>query len=156
MNGEFITPDMLADELEKCQRNNNEPNVRACELFLSMTDSFLRQPSYARYKPDVKEDMRSAALAKCIRSIKNYRPERRATCFGYYTLAIQSAVLDYLRRYYYRHINITREATRRYAHELARTNPLAAQKILDGLLESNTTDTLNDAQKNRNRHNRRK
>jgi DNA-directed RNA polymerase specialized sigma subunit len=121
-----------------------------------MADSYLRQPTYARYKPDVKEDMRMAALEKCIRSIRNYKPERRATCFGYYTLAIQSAVLDYLRRFHYRHINITREATRRYAHELAHTNPQAAQKILDGLLEANTTDTLNDAQKNRNRHNRRK
>lgn len=143
----YIKPDELADELEKSQANNNEPTVKLCQMFLEMAQRFMRRQNYQRYPQCEKDDMAYYCLEKCLKGIKHYKPERRKTCFSYYTRAIQNATLDWLDRHYYRHLNIKRNLTRRYAEEIAQYNPQVSQQLLQGILEDNTTGVLTDADK---------
>lgn len=143
----YVKPDELADELEASQANNNEPTVKLCEMFLEMAQRFMRRANYQRYPQADKDDMAYFALERCIKGIKHYRTDRRKTCFAYYTRAIQNATLDWLDRHYYRHLNIKRNLTRRYAEEIAQYNPQVAQQLLDGILENDTTGVLTDADK---------
>lgn len=108
-------------------------------MILEMANRFYRQPSYSRYSYHDREDMAMYALERCIKGIKSYRQQYRKSCFAYYTKAIENASRDWLMRNYYRPLNVRRAATRRYAEELAQSNPQAAHEILDGILEGDTT-----------------
>ena len=121
MRGErYLEPDDLADALEECQANGNAPTERACKYFLLLAWKLMGSAKYRDYAWHVKEDMASAALEKCIKNIRNYRPEHRARCFSYYTRCVECAFFEWLKRNYSRHVNIRRELYEAAARKIGR------------------------------------
>ena len=77
-------------------------------MFKLMISHILRHSNFANYHTDLKEDLASIALEKCIKNIKNYKKEKADVCFNYYTRTIFCAFLDGLGKYY-KHKNLIRE-----------------------------------------------
>ena len=77
--------------------------------------------------------MTSAALVKCIKNIKNYKPERASNCFNYYTRCTEHAFWEVLGKHY-RQINIRRELVMQYAEQIETINPKTAKLIRDSQL----------------------
>ena len=63
---------------------------------------------YRNYPKDLQEDMVSAALLKCSKNIKNYKKERAASCFNYYTKCTEHAFWNVLGKHY-KHVNMIRQ-----------------------------------------------
>lgn len=137
----YLTSQQLAEELTKSQAQGNVPTVRLCEYFRLIASKFTGLSKYRNYSRSLKEDMESAALEKCIRNIKNFKPEKADKCFSYYTRCVETSFWESLNKHY-RHVNAIREFTRRYAESIAREFPDLARQILDALLEEDTTWTL--------------
>ena len=68
---------------------------------------------YRNYPRELQEDMVSNALLKCIKNIHNYKPERAATCFNYFTRCVEHSFWDTLAKHY-KQQNIQRELLRAY------------------------------------------
>lgn len=86
----------------------------------------------------MQDDMVSAALEKCVRNIKNYKPQYKDRCFNYFTRAAEHAIWETLRKHY-RHVNLVRKATLDFADELERTSPEAARRIRESQIEVERT-----------------
>ena len=96
---------------------------------------------YRNYSSEMKDDMASAALLKCIKNIHNYKKERAATCFNYYTRCTEHAFWEVLGKHY-KQMNLQRELTRQYADRLQSLNTDEANKIRESLLKEDTTNTI--------------
>lgn len=94
-------------------------------MFREMATRILGKSAYRGYDRSTKEDLVSEALLKCIKAVKNYKPERRASCFAYYTRAIETSNFDQLEKHY-RQINIKRALTEKAAQSVADYNPIGA------------------------------
>lgn len=77
-------------------------------MFKLMVNHILRSKSFSNYNQDLKDDLASHALEKCIKNIKNYKKEKADVCFNYYTRTIFCAFMDVLGKYY-KHKNLIRE-----------------------------------------------
>ena len=58
-----------------------------CEMFRTIATNMLRGARFHGYPKELKADMESAALEKCIRSYPNVTPDKADSCFAYMTLA---------------------------------------------------------------------
>jgi DNA-directed RNA polymerase specialized sigma subunit len=101
------------------------PTVRLCEMFREMATRILGKSAYRGYDRSTKEDLASEAVLKCIKAVKNYKPERRASCFAYYTRVIDTSNFDQLEKHY-RQINIKRALKEKAAQNMAAFNPTGA------------------------------
>ena len=72
---------------------------------------------YRNYPPSMHDDMVSAALEKCIRNIKNYKPEYKDKCFNYFTRCTEQAIWGVLAKHY-KHMNMVRQLTLDFADSL--------------------------------------
>ena len=105
-----------------------------------MASRILHLPRYVGYSTHVKEDLCSCALIKCLKSMKNYKPQFRERTFGYFTMAIESAIWDSLEKDVYRPRNLKSKLILKYAGECI--NP-QQREVLEGMvLPDNTTHTL--------------
>lgn len=78
----------------------------------------------------MQEDMVSAALLKCAKNIKNYKKERAASCFNYYTKCTEHAFWETLGKHY-KHMNMVRQMTLDFADMLESYSPSLAKQIRD-------------------------
>lgn len=106
-----------------------------------MTSHILRSPRLRDYPHDIKEDMGSDAMIKCIKQIANYDDTKPDCCFAYYSRCIYCAITDYLRKYY-RRLNNERQYLRDYANEIEQDYPGKARMIRDRLLDEDTTHRI--------------
>lgn len=99
-------------------------------MFRRIIDGMMSGPRFRGYDFHMKQDMASFTLEKCIRNIKNYRKERKASCFSYFTRCVECGIVEYLRKHYKR-VNAMRELMLDAADEVEHIDPLAAKKIRD-------------------------
>lgn len=85
----------------------------------------LRSARFGGYSKELKEDLQSAALEKCLKCYKHVTPAKRATCFSYLTLACQCAFYGVLRKHY-NQVNLVRELTLDRIARLERLDPIGA------------------------------
>lgn len=140
--GKYLTSEELAKALEESQKLG-QPTVEVCQCFLKIAEHFVKGARYCRYSQQMKEDMISHALLKCVKSIKNFKKERAASCFSYYTRCVETAIWAFLSNHY-KQCNIQRALARDIADLLQETNPQAAQQLRDSLLKEDTTHTLDE------------
>lgn len=79
-----------------------QPSERFGELMLTIADNLLKSPKFARYGQDDKEEMRSSAVYKMLRNLKNIDEAKKNSLFSYLTLCAQCAYLSYLKKKYRR------------------------------------------------------
>lgn len=136
----YVTKEALAHQLGLSQ-SKGEPTAEVCQMFRDIAVNMLKGPRYRRYPENLKEDLASAALLKCVRNIRNYRPEYASGCFSYFTRCCEHAFWECLERHY-RQMNIRRKLTRDYADSIRQMNPAEAKRLMDGLLDEDTTHIL--------------
>ena len=78
-----------------------------CNFFRTLIKHFLSGARFNGYDLHTIEDLSSAALLKCLKNVRNYRPERGSP-FSYFTLCTQTAVFDFLKKHY-EQVNIKRD-----------------------------------------------
>lgn len=137
----YLTSQQLAEELTKSQAQGNAPTVRLCEYFRLIASKLIGAGKYRNYPKALKEDLQSAALVKCIKNIKNFKPEYADKCFSYYTRCVETSFWESLAKHY-RHINTVRQLMRDYASSIEADFPDIAKEIRDMLLEEDTTHTI--------------
>ena len=123
----YLTSEELSVELAESQRLG-QPTIKVCEYFKLIAKHLLGDSRYRRYPKDMQEDMESNALLKCIRNIKNYKPQYADKCFNYFTRCVEHSFWTTLSAYC-KHINLQLNMTLRYADELEETAPQAADAI---------------------------
>lgn len=99
-------------------------------MFRKIIDGMMSGPRFRGYDFHMKQDMASFTLEKCIRNIKNYRKERKASCFSYFTRCVECGIVEYLRKHYKR-VNAMRELMLNAAEGVEAIDPVAAKKIRD-------------------------
>lgn len=97
-------------------------------MFRTIATHLLGDSRFKRYPNDVKDDLVSEGLLRCIKNIKNYKPEFRSSCFGYYSRCVECAFLGYLKKHY-RYLNIKRDLAIDFADEVESYSPEMAQRI---------------------------
>lgn len=102
----YIDRDTFHEALVECIATG-EPTVKVCNLFRLLIRRYLSGPRYSGYDTHTLEDLSSAALLKCLKNVRNYRPERGSP-FSYYTLCTECACKDYLKKHY-EQVNIKRD-----------------------------------------------
>ena len=138
----YLTNERLAKALEQSQQEGY-PTEEVCECFKLIATHLLGDSRYRCYPQHLQEDMVSAALLKCVKNIKNYKREKAATCFNYFTRATEHAFWDVLGKHY-KQMNIKRELTRQYADMLDQINTAEAKQLRDSLLKEDTTNMINE------------
>lgn len=98
-NNWYMDPEELAAAVLESQRMD-APTERVCRMFRLIAERLTGSPRYAHYSLDDKADMVSAALEKMIKNIKNYRPERGAKAFNYFTMCAEQAFWQFLKKHY--------------------------------------------------------
>ena len=68
------------------------------------------------------DDMISAALEKCIKNIKNYKPQYADKCFAYFTRCVEQAFWGVLGKHY-KHVNMVRQLTLEFADLIETSSP---------------------------------
>ncbi len=79
-----------------------QPSERLGELMLEIADNLLESPNFSRYGWEDKEDLRSEAVYKMLKNLKNVDRGRKKSLFSYFTLCAQCAYLSYLKKKYRR------------------------------------------------------
>lgn len=140
MSKQYINKQELHDELVK-SKTQGQPTVAVCNMFREMSDHILRSPRFRNYPHDIKEDMGTEALIKCIKQISTYNADKPDCCFAYFSRCVYCAIIDYLRKHY-RRINNERQYLRDYADEIEQQSPKTAKMIRDRLLDEDNTYRL--------------
>lgn len=125
----YLTSAQLAEALEESQKLGY-PTERICNYFRLIAWHLLGDSRYRNYSKDLQEDMVSAALLKCVKNIKNYKKERAASCFNYYTKCTEHAFWNVLDKHY-KHVNMVRQLTLDFADQVEQYSPLLAKQIRD-------------------------
>ncbi len=123
----YLTNEQLAEALEEAQALG-QPTEKVCNYFRLIADHLLGDFRYRHYSKEMREDMASEALLKCIKNIKNYKKEFADKCFNYFTRCIEHSFWRTL-YLYYRNINLQRDLVLQYADELAKISPQAADTL---------------------------
>lgn len=137
---QYIDKQELHDELCK-SKQTGQPTVGVCEMFRRMSDHVLRSPKFRGYPKDIREDMGTESLIKCINQIANYDDTKPDCCFAYFSRCVYCAIIDYLRKYY-RRLNNERQFMRDYADWIEQESPRTARAIRNNLLDENTTHQI--------------
>lgn len=132
----YLEREELYKELLKWKESHPDidqriPSEQLGAMFIKICDHMLRMGSFNRYPEQVKQDMKSFALYKCIRGLKTFKFDEFAEqrCFNYFTRAIYLSFLTELSKHY-KQINIKRDLTERYLNQLYCLNPSTAEKLL--------------------------
>lgn len=126
---QYLTSAELAEALEESQKLGY-PTERVCNYFRLIAQHLLGDSRYRNYSKDLQEDMVSAALLKCAKNIKNYKKERAASCFNYYTKCTEHAFWETLGKHY-KHVNMIRQLALDFANEVEQYSPTLAKQIRD-------------------------
>lgn len=125
----YLTSQQLAEELEKSQKLG-QPTIKVCEYFRLIANHLLGDSRYKRYPKDMQEDMASDALLKCIKNIKNFKPQYADFCFCYFTRCVEHSFWTTLAKHY-RYMNNQRNLILDYAESMMPVFPKAAQQLID-------------------------
>ena len=90
--------------------------------------------------------MASDALLKCIKNIKNFKPQYSASAFSYFTMCIQHAFFGTLRKHY-KLQNLKRACIENLAQELQDLDPQSAdfyKELLRSIDSKNTEEKEED------------
>lgn len=129
----YLTSEQLAGELEASQLQS-VPTEKLCKMFLDIAHHLLGDSRYSRYPAEIKEDMCSAALLKCIKNIKNYKPQFKDKCFSYFTRCTEHAFWETLSKHY-KQRNLVRDLSLEHADSIQQIDSKLAQKIRDSQIE---------------------
>lgn len=128
-NKNYIDPQEFYDQY-KVSKANNMCTERLGVLFITLTDHILRSPNFNRYPTQVKEDLKSHALLKLVKSLDtvklNFSP---AQIFNFATRTVYTAFLSELGRHY-KYAGIKRVATRKYLEN----SPFIDARIRDQMI----------------------
>ena len=113
---------MIYDEWLKWRNSATEVQDRRVseqlgKYILDIATKIMRTNSFRGYTEDMKQDMVSEAVLKCIKNLKNLKEERKGSFFNYLTRCCYCAFYYFLSRYY-KHVNIRRELVRKAVDEL--------------------------------------
>ena len=125
----YLTSQQLAEALEESQKLG-QPTERVCNYFRLIATHLLGDSRYRNYPKDMQEDMVSAALLKCTKNIKNYKKERAASCFNYFTKCTEQAFWEMLSKHY-KHVNMIRQIALDFADRIESYSPALAKQIRD-------------------------
>lgn len=123
----YLTSQQLAEELRASQKSG-QPTERLCRYFNMIATHMLGSPKFQHYKPQMQEDMVSAALVKCLKNVHNFKEKYADKCFNYYTRVTEHAFFEVLGKHY-RHVNIEKELKQQYANAIETFSPQTAQWI---------------------------
>lgn len=126
---QYLTSAQLAEALEESQKLGR-PTEQVCIYFKLIAQHLLGDNRYRNYPKDMHDDMISAALEKCIKNIKNYKPQYADKCFSYFTRCTEQAFWVILYRHY-KHMNMVRQLTLDFADLVESYSPDLAKKIRD-------------------------
>jgi len=99
-------------------------------MFRTIAQRLMGDSRFRNYPTDIKEELISESLLRCISNIKNYKPEYRDKCFSYFTRCCETSCFAYLKRHY-RYLNIKRDLAIDFADEVESYSPEMAQRIRD-------------------------
>lgn len=119
----YIDNDILTQEVKKSQEGK-APTEKLCLMLREISTHLLGDSHYRRYPRDMKEDMCSAALLKCIKNIKNF-DESKGTAFNYFTRCTEWSFWQTLGSHY-KQVNLARELCLQYANDVQDFNPALA------------------------------
>ena len=102
----YLDPVAFAESLQICKAIG-QPTIEVCTYLRLLIKHFLSGARFSGYDPHTLEDLSSACLLKCLKNVKNYRPERGSS-FSYFSLVCECAAKDLLRSHY-RQVNIKRD-----------------------------------------------
>lgn len=125
----YLTNEQLAKELIASQ-TCGQPTVQLCMYFNMIATHMLGSPKYCGYSHHLHEDMKSAALIKCLKNVHNFKEQYSDCCFNYYTRCCEHAFFEVLGKHY-KHINLDKQLKVEYADAIEAFNPKMAQHIRD-------------------------
>ena len=104
----YIEPKELYDEYKK-SKEDESCTERLGELFILLTDHLLQSASFRRYPVHVKQDMKSYALYKLVRSVQTVKLSMSPKqIFNYCTRSAWVAFITEIQKYY-KVINLQRD-----------------------------------------------
>lgn len=121
----YLTSEQLSKALIESQQLGH-PTEEVCNYFKMIAQHLLTCGKYKGYHKDLKEEMISDALLKCIKNIKNFKPEFADKSFNYFTRCVEHSFFATLDKYY-KHRNLIHELSLKYAEECE----LAPQELID-------------------------
>lgn len=112
----YINKDDFYNEVVKFQKSSDNKDERQAseklgQMILTLTEHVLKMPSFYRYQKEVKEDMRSFAIYKCMKGLQTFNismPNAKDFVFAYFTKACIYAYYTFLSQHY-KHVNIMRD-----------------------------------------------
>lgn len=125
----YLTSAQLSEALEESQKLGR-PTEQVCQYFKLIAQHLLGDSRYRNYHKDLHEDMISDAILKCIRNIKNYKPEYADCSFNYFTRCVEHSFWTTLGKHY-KHMNNVRNISLDMADQLEELSPTLAKKIRD-------------------------
>lgn len=87
----YIDKDELAAEVQKCIDNNRTTSDKLARMQLQIMEHLLSSKSFANYTDDWKDEMRSFAVYKLVKSIDTVDLSKCQNVFNYYTRVIALA-----------------------------------------------------------------
>ena len=123
---------MIYDEWLKWRNSAAEVQDRQVseqlgKYIIDIATKIMRTNSFSGYTDDMKQDMVSEAVLKCIKNLKNLKEDRRDSFFNYLTRCCYCAFYYFLSRHY-KHVNIRRELVRNAVETQSLSKILCEQK----------------------------
>lgn len=81
----YLDKDMLRAEVQSCIANNRQCSGQLANSFNLIVENMLKSPNFRRYSDEWKDEMRSFAHQKLMRSMKSVDPAKCKNMFNYYS-----------------------------------------------------------------------
>lgn len=116
----YLSSEQLSKALIESQQLGH-PTEEVCNYFKMIAQHLLTCGKFKGYHRDLKEEMISEALLKCIKNIKNFKSEYSDKSFNYFTRCVEHAFFATLDKYY-KHKNLIDELILEYSEECKPTS----------------------------------
>ena len=126
MSIKYLDNDELTEQVLESQKAK-QPTEKLCFMLRQISTHLLGDSKYRRYSKHMKEDMCSEALVKCLKNVKNFKPEK-GSAFNYMTRCTEWAFWQVLAKHY-KQLNLQRELAMQHADDIQDFNPSLAEKI---------------------------
>lgn len=94
----YIDKEALAREVQACIDNSRTPSDKLAQHFIIICDRLLEANNFRNYSSDWKEEMKSFAMNKFVKSMKSIDLSKCNNVFNYYTRVAYLAFITIIGR----------------------------------------------------------
>lgn len=146
----YLDKEEFYNEIVKFKKSAAKPEDRQASeklgtMLMTLTEHVLKMPSFYRYQRELKEDMRSFALYKCMKGLQTFDVDMKnakGLVFAYFTKATIFAYYTFLSQHY-KQVNIVRDLKTQYLKQADFLDPRIKSEMLNQLDEE--TAKVDDA-----------